>query len=533
MTETLRVDHPLRANFITDLWRCLGGHLRVKTSRGVTVESTRLSNILEEAESTSPSSSATSNGSATTKSNAFITDRLSGDARFLLFAGGLARPVKGVQAVEGLHISLVRANITYDNEDGILEVVPTEATKLPPCPADVTAWNHYSTYTEGIEYGSFTVESHCSEHMTRLLSEYAFNEGNGNTMSAPQIGPLDAVLYVLWHWASESTNKAAISHLSTINEDVANCFSHENVKRHFGSMLIPQSHHILEGPLLDYLKSDNMSMPPCIDQITYNDVESGSDFDGYESMSDSDTNYDWSAVEPFVETLKALIAKYQSVVPSINGVFLDDALWVANMNIECTSPREVLLLLKSSTCWQELVGSKGYLTIYPGIYFRGRLQLRCFVFKNELVCVEQIFVNENFGFLAKDAQSLVGSLKSYSPRIMEVLNKAGVQSAIFDVTVSTKNGEIEMLNIYRFGSLPNGLLQLEDIYHFYYTGKSDGLKPPELADMAVVDGVLVVFVGANSSRLNKHAWCPKDIGNLSFNTHEDLIDYLRFQTQEM
>ncbi|CDR96721.1 Cell division cycle protein 123 [Babesia bigemina] len=531
--ESLLIDYPLRPIFITGLWQCLGGHLRVKTSRGVGIEPTRLRNVLEVTKTANLSTTSTSIGSTSTNADAFITNHLTGDVKFLLFADGLARPDKGVQTVEGFHLSLIRASVTYNNEDGILEVVPTEATQMPPCPAGVTAWKHYSTYAEGMDNGSFTVESHCKEHMKRLLREYAFNEEKGSSMVAPQIGALDAVLYVLWNWVSESGEKAIGSHMYIMNNDEGVCFSHENVKRNFGSMLIPNSLQILEGSLLDYLKSDNMSMPPNIDQIKYKDVDSGSDFDGYESMSDSDDSFDWSAVEPFVEKLKALIAKYQSVVPSINGVFLDDALWVANMNVECTSAREVLLLLKSSTCWQDLEGSQCHLTLYPGIYFRGRLQLRCFLFENELVCVEQIFVNENFGFLAKDAQSLVGSLKSYSPSVMGVLNKGGVRSAIFDVTVSTKNGEIEMLNIYQFGSLPDGLLQLEDVYHFYYTGKSDGLKPLDLADMAVVDGVLVVFVGANSSRLQKHAWCPNDIGNLSFNTHDDLIDYLRFQAQEM
>ncbi|ORM39926.1 uncharacterized protein BXIN_1283 [Babesia sp. Xinjiang] len=522
MAETLGIGSPLRSRFIAALWRSIGGTLRLKTSKGVTIDTKRLTNALKE--------------NKNNEVEPLVTKHLKADVRLIMFAGTNDQDGNGMQSVEGMCFSLIRVTISYNSEDAYINIVPTEATQFPPCPAGVTAWEHFATYADGLGYGSLRFDENCKPQVAKLIQPYCFNEANARTSRLPPAEPLDAILYVLWHWVSASYTVEFGVPLASPHGTNKKQLDYDFVKKYFGHLLMPRTRHFIDGPLMEYLKSDDMALPPEIQQIGYERLQSDSDLDSYASDKESEDAeslaFDWSAVQPFVFNVTQMIQKYQSVLPSVNGIYFDDALWVTNCNVECTSTREVILLMKSSTYWHDVVDKEGYLTLYPGIYFAGRHQLRCFILEYELVCVEQLFVHENFGFIAKDAQPLVEALKEFSARVIDVLLKLGVSRVIFDVTISTQNTDPHIVDIYAFGALNDELIQLEDVYHFYYTKVKDGIQPNDKVDLEVVSGVLVAFVGPNASRLRKHAWCPKDVGNLNFNTPDDLIDYLRFQTSK-
>ncbi|GFE53348.1 cell division cycle 123 protein [Babesia ovis] len=524
MDETLGIGCPLRTGFIISLWRRLGGSLRIKSAKGVTIDNNRLAHYMDR--------------KANEDVERLPIKRLKGDVRIIIFIGGDILPENGMLPVEGLHFSLIRVTISYNSEDGFLEILPTEATQFPPCSVGVTAWDHFTKWAGGLGYGSLQFDANCKREILQLIDPHRFNEVNASTSVLPPGDPLDASLYVLWHWVSASYTVAFSVPLASPHSSASTMLNYDRIKGEFGHLLIPRGRQVLDGEVLRYLQSDSMVLPPGTEQISYDTVQSSSDSDSYPSGDESEDcqadnePFDWSALEPFVQQIRQRIEKYHSVVPSVNGIYLDDAIWVTNCNVECTCVREVIMLLKSSTYWHESVKQQIHLTLYPGIYFAKRLQLRCFVLQYELVCVEQLFVHENFGFLAKDARPLVEALKDFSSNVIHILRKMDLCRAIFDVTLSTQCTDVELVDIYNFGSLTDGLLHIEDVYHFYYTGVKEGVNPSDKADLEVVDGVLVAFVGSNASRLRKHAWCPKDVGNMNFSTPDDLIDYLRFQTSK-
>nr|BAN65767.1 hypothetical protein [Babesia bovis] len=276
-----------------------------------------------------------------------------------------------------------------------------------------------------------------------------------------------------------------------------------------------------------------MVFPPGTDNISYASIESDTDTSSYPSdneLTDTEADmeqFNWEVIKTFTDELRTSIDNYGSVVPCVNGTYLDDALWVTNYTVECSNVREPLMQLKSSTYWHDRA-QDSFLTLFPGRHFNNHYQIRCFVLEHELVCIEQLFVHENFEFMAKDAHGLVTLLKQFSVPIVNL----DTPKAIFDVTISRELTDPRLVDIYPFGAVADGLIHLEDVYHFYYTRVKDGIEPRDKVDMDIIDGVLVVFVGCNASRLKKHAWCPKDVGNISFSTPDDLIDYLRFQTSE-
>ncbi|GIX60918.1 cell division cycle protein 123 [Babesia caballi] len=522
MPETLEIQYPLRSGFIAALSRSLGGSLLLKTSKGVAINSRRLSPLLEKAE--------------IEEKETITLNWVEGDVRFIIIAGAEEPTGDGKRHGRELHFSLVGATISYKRESECLEIVPTELTQLPPCPLGMTAWDHYSNLRVELDYGSLRFDAGHTNQLSRLIGAYCFNESSALMGSSICTSLLDDVLNVLWNWVDTSAPRVdGVNWASTLGRP-SKCLSHEKVVRNFKHLIIPNERYFVDGVLLDYLRSDTMVLPPRIEQISYNNAESDSDFDSYPSEEESneggasESSFDWSFMEPFIVKIQETVARHRSVVPCVDGMFLDDAIWVSNKNIECTNAREVLLLLKSSTCWHDRGKSGVNVTFYPGIYFRGRLTLRCFIFEYELVSLEQLFVHENFGFKAKDAQSTVAALKQFTPRVSAVLKQMGIPGAVFDVTLSTQNVDVQLVNVYEFGALPNGLLLLEDVCHFYYTGVEEGIKPLDKADVTAVDSVLVALVGTQSSRLQKHSWCPEDVGNLKFSTSDDLIDYLRFQT---
>ncbi|KAK1932870.1 hypothetical protein X943_001199 [Babesia divergens] len=520
MMETLGIGCPLRSGVVAALSRALGASLRLRTARGVVVDPHRLPLHPEDVD--------------TSTDIKVKTKHLKGEVRILIPVGLWSSSHQQLISVEGLAFSLVRVSIMYHHDDTVLEVIPSEATQLPSCPAGVDAWSHFSKYAGGLGYGSLEFDFGCFGHVDGLLDMYRFNQKVASYHQIASGDSLDKSLYVIWHWVCASYSmgfgvRLLIPH--TLNYEK---FIHDNIKRLFYMYLIPRERYRLQGVLLDYLRSDMMVLPPSIDKTSYNCEDPDSDFSAYSSESDDakDVKFDWAVVERFIGKLKDVINKYQTVVTSVNGVFLDEALWISNKSIESSCCRDAVLQLKSSTAWHHDIGTDAELVIYPGLYFRNAIQFRAYMIEHRLICVEQLFVNDNFDFLASEAETVVRGLKSYVDTMRTQLVDLGEANVILDVTISTKNWDIELVNICALGSLPEVLLSLEDVYHFYYTGVCDGIDSGGKHDSIVIDGILVAFLGSKSNPSKKHSWCPKDVGELKFNTPDDLIDFLRFQTSK-
>ncbi|KAK1444484.1 hypothetical protein BgAZ_103900 [Babesia gibsoni] len=520
MNETLGIGCPLRSSFLSSLSEILGCTLRINTARGVEVNANRLKEHLA--------------GNDTLVEIKLKTKHLKGECRIILPVGPASPPQELRQPVEGIAFSLVRVSIAYNHTEPCLDVVASEATQLPPCPAGVEAWSHFTTYAEGLGYGSFEVSPGCGSCLYNLIELFGFNEYTASSSNLIQCSSLDSLLYVVWHWVCASYSMGFGVRLVAPHKDNIDSFSYHNVKNTFNRYLIPNRRFILSGALLDYLQSDMMVLPPSIAKVNHKVEEPESDFSDYSSHSDADKDveYDWPTFEPFIQLLTMAINEYRTVVPSVNGTFLDEALWVSNNSIDSSCTRDVILQLKASSDWHHGVTSSAELVLYSGIYFRNYIQLRAFVINSTLVCLEQLFVNENMEFLSDEGNALVDHVSQYIGKLNGHLSEMTATNAIFDVTYSKKTGDMWLIRASCLGSLPTNLIPLEDVYHYYYTGVTNGIDLGGRAEARVINDILVVFLGKKSSRSKKHSWCPKDVGELKFNTPDDLIDFLRFQTSE-
>lgn len=518
MKETLGIGCPLRPKFLTSLSSALGCPLRIKTARGVDVDAVSL---------------AAHGGRLSALGDTKIeVEYLKGECRIILYAGSSSFALDDSEPVEGLAFSLVRVSITYRATDSHIEVAASEATQLPPCLPGIQAWNHFTKYAYGLGYGSLECDLGSGDQLERLIHTCKFDEQLSSGFTIPRRDPLNSLLYVVWHWVCASYSMGFGVRLAPPFKCNSGIISYDDANRVFSGYLIPRDRIILKGDLLEYLQSDLMVLPPCIDKVYHRLEDPETDFSDYSSDSGSSAciAMDWSSIEPFVHRLNEIINKYQTVVPSVNGIFLDDALWIANTSLECRCSRDIVLLIKSSSSWHHGISSEANLVLFPGQYFRSAIQLRGYVLNRKLVCLEQLFENENLGFIADGANASLVPVKHYMKRIVKQLEQTGETNAVVDVTLFTKTGEVELVNIGALGSLPANLISLEDVYHFYYTGVCDGIYLDGNAEMTVLDGVLIVFVGTNTGRSKKHAFCPKDVGELKFNAPDDMIDFLKFQT---
>ncbi|KAJ3275633.1 hypothetical protein HDV01_007636 [Terramyces sp. JEL0728] len=197
-------------------------------------------------------------------------------------------------------------------------------------------------------------------------------------------------------------------------------FKHLTIK----SRIVP-----LDNEFIDYLKSDSVYIPGLKHVKSEYDVESDSDEDAAEEEPEMQFQQLEAAINRAIDELGG------SVFPKLNWSSPKDAAWIAfNNTLECKSPSDIYLLLKSSDFIvhdlekafehcpdqpeiQYKLVLRQYLTsgIYPSLEFR------CFIKNNILVGISQ------------------RDVLNYYPHVVH--NKDNIRSAIMDFYESSVNSK--------------------------------------------------------------------------------------------
>ncbi len=188
----------------------------------------------------------------------------------------------------------------------------------------------------------------------------------------------------------------------------------------------------LPRPFLDYLSSDGIILPPDdTDQTTWSDSDSGvfsgadnNDEDDEDETPDPSAN--WRDTHTTIErTIAELGGK---VAPKLNWSAPKDATWIAATNsMECTTPNDIYLLLKSSDfvthdlihAFDDTVDQSAirpetsyHLVLRKWITLNPSLEFRCFVRDRRLIALCQRDLN-HFDFLFKMQDKLRQTVQDF------------------------------------------------------------------------------------------------------------------------
>lgn len=217
---------------------------------------------------------------------------------------------------------------------------------------------------------------------------------------------------------------------------------------------IPKSRLIpLPQPFLNYLRSDGIVLPSSNPQSTTEDDS------GYSDSEDEpdDVASSWRDVHDQISaTINELGGK---VVPKLNWSAPKDATWMSATNdMECRSPNDVYLLLKSSDfithdlehpfdgCVdKETAPSIPYhLVLRKSFNLNPSLEFRCFVRQRRLIAISQREMNY-FDFLFELQPKFQRVIEKFLEE--NLLSKFGEENFVFDVYIPPPHDKVWLIDI--------------------------------------------------------------------------------------
>ena len=204
----------------------------------------------------------------------------------------------------------------------------------------------------------------------------------------------------------------------------------------------------LSQPFVDYLREDGIILPP---ESTRNDNDSG--FYDADEDDDVDPSEAWSEIH---EAIKATIAELGGkVVPKLNWSAPKDATWISTKNdMECTTPNEIYLLLKSSDfithdleqAFDGCIDTAEipyHLVLRKSVNFNPALEIRCFVRDRKLIGITQREMN-HFDFLFDLRSKFRRRIESF---LADVLYDFSDPNFVFDVYIPPPHERVWLIDI--------------------------------------------------------------------------------------
>ena len=228
----------------------------------------------------------------------------------------------------------------------------------------------------------------------------------------------------------------------------------------------------LTQPFLDYLRSDGIVLPNDDNEPDWSDNDSGT-FSGNDNADEAeedepDVSLPWQEVH---QAIGATIAELGGkVVPKLNWSAPKDATWISATNsMECRSPNDVYLLLKSSdfvthdlehafdNCVDDGYASKDheakrkemqeipyFLVLRKWIQLNPSVEFRCFVRRGELIAMCQRDLN-HFEFLFAMQDKLGQSIRNFFEKKLK--HTFPDDSFVFDVYIPPPHERIWLIDI--------------------------------------------------------------------------------------
>ncbi|CZT19835.1 related to Cell division cycle protein 123 [Ramularia collo-cygni] len=218
----------------------------------------------------------------------------------------------------------------------------------------------------------------------------------------------------------------------------------------------------LSQPFIDYLRADGIILPSDDDAQDANDSGFYSDAQDDDSDDeDEDVAASWREVH---ESIRATIAELGGkVYPKLNWSAPKDATWMNANTMECRTPNDIYLLLKSSDfvtfdlehAFQDCVDSpdsrittndipfhlilrKSVTTYNPSVEFR------CFVRERKLLCICQRDLN-HYEFLEKMEGKLKSMIKEFfDVRLRDTFDD---ESFVFDVYIPQPFNRVWLVDV--------------------------------------------------------------------------------------
>lgn len=246
-------------------------------------------------------------------------------------------------------------------------------------------------------------------------------------------------------------------------EHVLNCSYHSWQPKY--KTITPKSRTIpLTRSFLEYLRADGIVLPSD-EEEPHNSIDddsgifSASDDDG-EDDEDEDVAADWRDLHNDIKsTISELGGK---VVPKLNWSAPKDATWINSNTMECRSPADVYLLLKSSdfitydlehafddcietpSCTISASDIPYHLVLRKAVQFNPSVEFRCFVRRRRLLCMCQRDLN-HFDFLfgmQEDLQSLIQEF--FDVRLRDTFAD---ENFVFDVYIPAPHKKVWLVDI--------------------------------------------------------------------------------------
>uniref|UniRef100_A0A3B0MWD5 D123, putative n=1 Tax=Theileria annulata TaxID=5874 RepID=A0A3B0MWD5_THEAN len=408
------------------------------------------------------------------------------------------------------HLSIIKVKINFNETEQLYYITPLESHSLTSYSIDDLSqqYSNFKKYNQnGLDFtsfGSLLLDSEDSE-IDLVIDSYVFKNDFKSLVSGNNT--LSSFFHNIWAPIGLLTNRELYLFSLTI--------PFEKYKKHWLSNYTIE----LSCAVYEYLKSDIMVMPDDLKSTKFSNVEDYSDFSEYSDYDECEVRFDFSSTEfqDFFSAISESIKSFGgSVLPYLNGSYLQDGSWITNNTTLCTDLRDVILLLKSSTNWHGDSDSILKLFLYKVINHNNSTQFKLFYYDREIIIISQLFLNHVYDSLINNKQShkLIRRILEFSNHKLLHLIPENLLNFVVDLYILNKSDEIYIMNIAPFNFNHEIIFPWDQIYE-YATSRT-----PFTHDESVKVDYYgnIAFVVMSSNKLSRHklySFCSEDVEELA------------------
>ncbi|UVC50145.1 hypothetical protein MACK_004015 [Theileria orientalis] len=419
------------------------------------------------------------------------------------------------------YLSILKVGLKVQEKDDSVNVTPLESHTVTASSLDELELKYESfkkCSENGFEdnfFGKIKV-GYNSHDIIDLINGYTLND-----FKSLVVNELDGFLFDIW----SSVGTFPYHEWASLNS--------EEVKKSHMSLYLTNSRIKLAGSVFEYLSSDVMVLPNHLKSTKFSNVEEYSDFSEYsdsDNIEDTDGSFDFSSelFLIFFNKVTETIKEFGGLaLPYLNGSYLQDGSWIINNSTVCNDLRDVILLLKGSTAWQnELMHTPDAsevkdkhelnLYLYKIPHFVKSVQFRLFVYDGQIVIITQLFFNNVYDYLLKEeafTEIYDQIYKFYNGKLAGRLPE-DVSKLVVDLYIINRTDEIYVIDMSPWYLNDENVFTWEEIQEYVTSGKpfdhDESIKVTYFGSVA-----FAILLSNKLSRHKLYSFCSEDVEELA------------------
>ncbi|BAM41913.1 uncharacterized protein TOT_040000293 [Theileria orientalis strain Shintoku] len=416
------------------------------------------------------------------------------------------------------YLSIIKVCLKIQEKDDFFSVTPLESHTVTASSLDELELKYESfkkCSENGFEenfFGRMKVDCN-SNDIIDTINGYTLD----NDLKSLVCNDLDGFLFDIW----SSVGTSPYHEWASLNSEEAD--------KSYKSLYLTNKGIELTGSVLEYLSSDVMVLPNHLKSAKFSHVEEYSELSEYsdsDSLEGSESVFDFSSgsFATFFNKVTETIKEFGGLaLPYLNGSYLQDGSWIINNSTVCNDLRDVVLLLKGSTAWQnELVNTpvasevrdkhelKLYLYKIP--HFVKSVQFRLFVHEAQILLISQLFFNNVYDYLLKEeafSELYEQIVKFYNHNLVRRLPK-DVSKVVVDLYIINRTDEIYVTNVSPWYLNNENIFTWEEIQEYVTSERpfdhDESIKVTYFGSVA-----FAILLSNKLSRHKLYSFCSEDV----------------------